>query len=46
MLSNETPLTGRFVRNESNVELSAVMREIDDAKAEDAARRLRMAMAG
>ena len=46
LLSNETPLTGRFVRNQSNVDLSAVMREIDDAKAEDAARRLRMAMAG
>ena len=46
LLSNETPLTGRFVRNQSNVDLSAVMREIDDARDEDAARRLRMATAG
>jgi RIO kinase 1 len=46
LLSNETPLTGRFVRNQSNIDLSAVMREIDDARDEDAARRLRMATAG
>ncbi|MBK7655684.1 MAG: serine protein kinase RIO [Betaproteobacteria bacterium] len=46
LLSNDTPLTGRYVRNQSNVDLSAVMREIDDARAEDAARRLRMATAG
>ncbi len=46
LLSNETPLTGQFVRNQSNVDLSAVMREIDDARDEDAARRLRMATAG
>ena len=46
LLSNDTPLTGRYVRNQSNVDLSAVMREIDDARSEDAARRLRMATAG
>jgi RIO kinase 1 len=32
LLSNDTPLTGRYVRNQSNVDLSAVMREIDDAQ--------------
>ena len=46
LLSNETPLTGRFVRTKGNVDLSAVMREIDDARDEDAARRLRMSTAG
>jgi RIO kinase 1 len=43
LLSNETVLTGRFVRSKADVDLGSVMREIDDARAEDAARRLRMA---
>ena len=43
LLSNETPLTGRFDRKLADVDLSAVLREIDDARAEEAARRLRMA---
>jgi RIO kinase 1 len=42
LLSNETPLTGRYARVEGDVDMQAVMREIDDARAEDAARRLRM----
>ena len=44
LLSNETPLTGHFERSTANVDMQAVLREIDDARAEDAARRLRMAM--
>ena len=42
-LSNETPLTGRYERAPGTVDLGSVMREIDDARDEDAARRLRMA---
>jgi RIO kinase 1 len=41
-LSNETPLTGQFERAHADVDMRAVLREIDDARAEDAARRLRM----
>jgi RIO kinase 1 len=43
MLSNDTPLTGRFERKAGAVDVGGLMREIDDARAEDAARRLRMA---
>ena len=43
LLSNETVLTGRFERKHATVDMQAVLREIDDARAEDAARRLRMA---
>ena len=43
MLTNETPLTGRYERQHADVDMLAVLREIDDARAEDAARRLRMA---
>ncbi len=43
MLSNDTPLTGRYERQHADVDMLAVLREIDDARAEDAARRLRMA---
>ncbi len=43
LLSNETPLTGRFERAHADVDMQSVLREIDDARAEDAARRLRMA---
>ena len=46
MLTNETPLTGRFDVKRADVDMQAVLREIDDARAEDAARRLRMATAG
>ncbi|HPW29754.1 MAG TPA: PA4780 family RIO1-like protein kinase [Rhodoferax sp.] len=45
LLSNETVLTGRFERSHADVDMQAVLREIDDARAEDAARRLRMATA-
>ncbi|QDL52957.1 PA4780 family RIO1-like protein kinase [Rhodoferax aquaticus] len=43
LLSNETVLTGQFQRQNADVDMQAVLREIDDACAEDAARRLRMA---
>jgi RIO kinase 1 len=46
LLSNETVLTGTFERQHATVDMQAVLREIDDARAEDAARRLRMATAG
>jgi RIO kinase 1 len=45
-LTNETPLTGHFVRKAGTVDVGGVLREIDDAKAEEAARRLRMQTAG
>ena len=45
-LTNETPLTGRFERKAGTVDVGGVMREIDDAKAEEAARKLRMQTAG
>jgi RIO kinase 1 len=38
----DTPLTGRFERDERHADLDAVMREIDDARMEEAARLLRM----
>jgi RIO kinase 1 len=42
MLTNEVVLTGRFERQAGAVDVGGVMREIDDARAEEAARRLRM----
>ena len=42
-LTNETPLTGHYERKHADVDMQAVLREIHDARAEDAARRLRMA---
>jgi RIO kinase 1 len=45
LLSNETVLTGRYERSHADVDMQAVLREIDDARADDAARRLRMATA-
>jgi RIO kinase 1 len=42
LLHPDTPLTGRFERKSAPVDLQAVMREIDDARDEDMARRLRM----
>ena len=42
LLSLESVLTGKYQRTQANVDLGSVMREIDDARAEEAARRLRM----
>jgi RIO kinase 1 len=41
MLQPGTPLTGRYTAPTRVVDVGGVLREIDDAKAEDAARRLR-----
>ena len=41
-LQVETPLTGRFARKTGPVDVGNVLREVDDAKAEEAARRVRM----
>jgi RIO kinase 1 len=38
-----TALTGRFERAAGPVDVGGVLREVDDARAEEAARRLRMA---
>ena len=43
LLTNDTPLTGQFAHSTTAVDVGGVLREIDDARAEDAARRLRMA---
>ena len=43
MLTPEVVLTGRYEHQTGAVDLSGVMREIDDARAEEAARQLRMA---
>jgi RIO kinase 1 len=41
MLQPDTVLSGRFERKGAPVDMQAVLREIDDARAEEAARRLR-----
>ncbi len=41
-LAVDTPLTGRFSAPVGRVDVGGVIREIDDARAEEAARRLRM----
>ena len=46
LLTPETPLTGRFEQQHGAVDLGGVLREIDDARDEEAARRLRMQTAG
>ena len=46
LLSPETELTGRFQRKAGAVDVGSLVREIDDARAEEAARRLRMQPAG
>jgi RIO kinase 1 len=46
LLAVDVPLTGRFVPDARTVDLAAVMREIDDAHLEEAARQARMAEAG
>ena len=43
LLTNDTVLTGRFQQSTKAVDLGGVLREIDDARDEEAARRLRMA---
>ena len=43
LLSTDTVLTGHYQPQHGAVDMGSVLREIDDAKAEDAARRLRMA---
>ena len=43
VLTPETVLTGRFEPKRAAVDVGSVIREIDDARAEEAARRLRMA---
>ena len=45
LLHSETPLTGHYQHKAGTVNLGEVMREIDDARAEEAARRLRMQLA-
>ena len=42
VLTNEIALTGPFERKAGAVDVGGVMREIDDARAEEAAKRLRM----
>jgi RIO kinase 1 len=42
LLSPETPLSGRYERQAGAVDLGAVMREIEDARLEEAARQERM----
>ena len=42
MLTTEVVLTGHFQRQTGAVDVGGVLREIDDARAEEAARRLRM----
>jgi RIO kinase 1 len=46
LLSTEVPLTGRYRRPVGAVDLSEVMREIDDARDEEKARRLRLQAGG
>jgi RIO kinase 1 len=41
LLHPDTPLTGRYQRKTGAVDLSGLMREIDDARAQETARRLR-----
>ncbi|WP_394788816.1 PA4780 family RIO1-like protein kinase [Rhodoferax sp.] len=45
LLTPEVVLTGRYERKAGAVDMGSVLREIDDARAEDAARRLRMQQA-
>ncbi|MES2187227.1 MAG: PA4780 family RIO1-like protein kinase [Pseudomonadota bacterium] len=42
MLDPDTVLTGRFTRKEGAVDMTGVLREIDDARSEEAARLVRM----
>jgi RIO kinase 1 len=42
LLTNDTSLTGLFDRAHADVDMQGILREIDDAQAEEEARRLRM----
>jgi RIO kinase 1 len=42
MLQPDTPLSGRYQRKPGAVDLSGVLREIEDARIEESARLLRM----
>ena len=42
LLRNDTPLSGHFDKPQGPVDLGGVVREIDDARADEAARRLRL----
>ena len=42
LLTTDTPLTGLFDRAHADVDMQSILREIDDAQAEETARRLRM----
>jgi RIO kinase 1 len=46
VLSPEVALTGRFEHRHRPADVQGVMREIDDARAEESARRLRLQTAG
>ncbi len=46
VLLTDSVLTGRFARKLGAVDVGSVIREIDDARAEEAARRVRMQVAG
>jgi RIO kinase 1 len=46
VLSNESLLSGHFQRSTAAVDVGGLMREIDDAQAEETARRLRIAAPG
>lgn len=46
LLDNDTALSGHYAPDRPDVDMQAVLREIDDARDEEAARRLRMATAG
>ena len=41
LLDIDAPLTGRFAREHAGIDMQALLREIDDARAEEAARQLR-----
>lgn len=45
LLSQETPLTGRFAKDEGSVDLQPVLREIEDVRADEALRLMRLAIA-
>ena len=45
LLHEDTPLSGHFKAPTTALDMQGVLREIDDARADDAARRLRMQMA-
>ena len=46
VLKADVVLTGRYEQKAGTVDLSSVMREIDDARAEEAARLMRLQIAG